>query len=203
MASRTGLKYSTATITLPELDEHFMLCSGISLAVSPTALAFLFFASLSSSAAAQSTDRFDPFGSPGIRADCEVVAPMGDDPPGTSTILSYLEGREMYDGKLIELGYDSAGVPLWAVIRADELVATEGDAGGRPRTWRVIPHAYSISFSRGLSGEGFHVPGLVKVQRRVLASGRGRALSAEAIGRARRLAESMWIRRCASSAGGD
>lgn len=181
-----------------------MLSSEISLAVSPTVLAFLFFASLPSSVTAQATDRFDPFSSPGISADCDVVAPTADDPPGTTTILSYLEGREMYDGKLIELGYDSAGVPLWAVIRADELVATEGDAGGgRPRTWRVTPHAYSISFRRGVSGEGFHIPGLVKDQRRVIASGRGRPLSDEAIGRARRLAESMWIRRCSSSAGGD
>src|SRR5688572_14344608 len=124
-------------------------------ALCPALLAYLVFACASTPPAAQGREKFDPFSPPDVRADCEIVTPTAEDPPGTRTILSYLQGREMYDAKLIEVGYDSAGVPLWAIVRADELMAAEGDAGeGRPRSWRVIPHAYYMRFGRGLSGEG-------------------------------------------------
>ena len=108
----------------------------------------------------------------------------------------------MYDLRFIEVGYDTAGAPLWATIRVDEIMAADSAGGMSPRSWQVVPHAYSVRFDRGVAGEGVHVPGLIMIRGRVEAAGRGRVMSAEDLGKVRRLAELLRLRRCDEISGG-
>lgn len=153
-------------------------------------------------AVAQGTAAFDPFRIPSRGATCEVVAPSLGDPVPSHRVFSFAEGEELRDQRLIEVGYDSLGVPLWATVQADEFVGVGTSDGTSARGWRVIPHAYSIRFDHGPFGEGLHVPGLVMPDSGGLIAGHGRPMSAEQLKKARRLLEALWLHGCGGILGG-
>lgn len=159
-------------------------------------LASVLVASASASCvSAQSTAAFDPFRPLSGEATCEIVASPSREPVSSKRVFSFAEGEEMRDQRLIEVGYDSLGRPLWAAVHADEFLGTGSPDGASTRGWRVIPHGYSIRFDRASGGEGLHIPGIVPGDPTVPA-GRGRSMNAEELRRARHLFELLWRRGC-------
>lgn len=148
--------------------------------------------------AGQAVAPFDAFTFPGKAATCDVVHPTMDNPLPTSTVIVFTEGEETWDGRQIESGFDSAGMPVWLTVRAYQLLESDSVA----RTWRSLPHAYFIRFAAGGKAEGFYVPGLIGPASRPIAASRGRPISDEVSAKARRLVEWVWENRCGRVIGG-
>lgn len=149
-------------------------------------------------AAAQTSQPFDAFRLPGSGLECNVRAPSTDDPHPSSFLLEFSEGEELIDERLIDVGYDSTGAPLWLMMLADESLGSGTGDGKEEAGWRVMMHGYFVRFGPGASVAGFHKPGLRTRDPRPAVAG-GTALSPEAIARARSLASWLWHNRCGVS----
>jgi hypothetical protein len=104
--------------------------------------------------------RFTPFRIPSTPVKCEVRAGTPDDPVASPLILSYEDGAELVDERLMDFGYEASGRPVWISVIADESKSEGGGTVQATQKWSVITHGFLVTFDATGKAFGFHVPGL-------------------------------------------
>jgi len=138
---------------------------------------------------------FTPFRPPSGKIECEFRVGKSTDPLATAFVLSYTDGEQLVNQRLIDIGYGQNGNPQWISVTADESDVKPGPIQ-KARQWSVLTHGFFIAFNAPDAAWGVHVLGVRPDEPRSSMLRRGKPVSSAVTNDARSLSIWFWASRC-------